>query len=72
VTKLPRELKPKKVLAALKRAGFVIDHVTGAHYILIKGSQRISVPYHGSVKTGTLRSILKQAGISIDDFVKLL
>lgn len=72
MSKLPRDLKPKKVLAALKRAGFEIDHVTGSHYILIKNRMRVSVPYHAKVKTGTLRSILEQAGITVNEFLRYL
>jgi predicted RNA binding protein YcfA (HicA-like mRNA interferase family) len=72
MSKLPRSLKPNKVIKALQQAGFEIDHITGGHYILRKGSLRTTVPYHKSVKTGTLRSILNQAGLSIDEFVDLL
>ena len=69
--KLPRDLKPSKVIKALERAGFVVDHVTGSHYILKKGSLRTSVPYHKTIKTGTFRSILKQAGLSVEEFTEL-
>lgn len=72
MSKLPRDLKPRKVLAALKRAGFAVDHVTGSHYILLQGHVRVSVPYHGTVKIGTLGSILKQAGITVAEFLKYL
>jgi predicted RNA binding protein YcfA (HicA-like mRNA interferase family) len=52
--KLPRDLKPSKILKALQRTGFEIDHVTGSHYILKKASLRIIVPFHKTIKTGTL------------------
>lgn len=71
MTKLPRDLKPNKVIKALERAGFVIDHVTGSHYILKKGALRTSVPFHKVVKTGTLRAILKQVEMSIEEFTDL-
>jgi predicted RNA binding protein YcfA (HicA-like mRNA interferase family) len=51
---LPRDLKPSKILKALQRTGFEIDHVTGSHYILKKASLRIIVPFHKTIKTGTL------------------
>lgn len=72
MSKLPHDLKPKKVLKALQQAGFEIDHVTGSHYILKKGELRTSVPFHQSVKTGTLRAILNQCGLSVEEFIDLL
>ncbi|CAN5784092.1 type II toxin-antitoxin system HicA family toxin [soil metagenome] len=72
MTKLPRDLKPKKIIKALEKAGFVIDHITGSHYILIKDGLRTVVPFHKSVKTGTLKAILNQAGLTVEEFTKLL
>lgn len=72
MSKLPRDLKPKKVLKALARAGFEIDHITGSHYILKKGNLRTMVPFHQSVKTGTLRAILGQCGLTLEEFIDLL
>ncbi|MBX3288964.1 MAG: type II toxin-antitoxin system HicA family toxin [Acidobacteria bacterium] len=72
MSKLPRSLKPTKVIKALQKAGFEIDHTTGSHYIMKKGSLRTSVPYHRSVKTGTLRSILRQAGLTLEEFIECL
>jgi len=45
--KLPR-LKPTKIIKALKRAHFYIDHVSGSHYILYKddNSPPVSLPRH--------------------------
>lgn len=72
MSKLPRDLKPSKVIAALEKAGFVVDHVSGSHYVLVKGSLRTTVPYHKTVKTGTLKAILNQAGLTIEQFTKLI
>ncbi|MEQ1604035.1 MAG: type II toxin-antitoxin system HicA family toxin [Pyrinomonadaceae bacterium] len=70
--KLPRDLKPGKVIKALEKAGFVVDHVTGSHYIMMKGVRRTSVPYHKNVRTGTLRAILSQSGMTVEEFTELL
>jgi len=70
--KLPRDLPAKKIIAALERAGFTVDRVTGSHYILIKDKLRTVVPYHKSVKVGTLKAILNQIEMSLEDFQKLL
>ena len=72
MSKLPRDLKPKKVIKALEKAGFVIDHVTGSHYILVKGNLITSVPYRKTIKTGTLKAILNQIGLSVEEFTKLI
>jgi len=70
--KLPRDLPAKKIIAALERAGFTVDRVTGSHYILIKNRLRTVVPYHKSVKIGTLKSILNQIKMSVEEFTELL
>lgn len=72
--KLPR-IKPSKIIKALKRAGFYIDHTTGSHYILYKDdkSNPVSIPYHKKdLKLGTLKNILRQAKISVKDLKKHL
>jgi predicted RNA binding protein YcfA (HicA-like mRNA interferase family) len=72
MSKLPRDLKPKNVIKALEKAGFAVDHVTGSHYILVKDNLRTSVPYHKSVRIGTLKAILSQAGLTVEEFIKLI
>jgi predicted RNA binding protein YcfA (HicA-like mRNA interferase family) len=70
--KLPA-LKPRKVIKALERNGYYIHRVTGSHYILKKGKLRTTVPYHKKdLKSGTLASIIKQAGLTVDEFLDLL
>ncbi len=68
--KLP-VLNSKRVLAVLKNGGFEIDHVTGSHYILYNGvtKRRVTVSYHTKdLPKGTLSSIIKSSGLSIQDF----
>ncbi|MCC7306079.1 MAG: type II toxin-antitoxin system HicA family toxin [Acidobacteria bacterium] len=72
MSKLPRSLKPTRVIKALQKAGFEIDHTTGSHFVMKKGTLRTTVPYHKSVKTGTLRTILRQAGITLEEFLEML
>lgn len=70
--KLP-VLKPKKVIKALERSGFRLHHTTGSHYILKKGKLRITVAYHNKdLKPGTLAAIIKQAGLTVEEFLDLL
>ena len=66
---------PTDVIRALQRAGFFLDHSTGSHrYFRHPGRPGIvTVPFHRrDLKRGTLKSILEQAGLSIEDFIKLL
>jgi len=69
-------LKPKEVLSALQRAGFYIHHQTGSHIVLkhpSQSSKRVVLPYHNKdLKRGTLQGILKQAGLSVKEFLKYL
>jgi len=63
------------VLAALRRAGFVVDHQTGSHAILYRPGHPnpVTVPIHsGDLKTGTLLRIVKDAGLTVDEFRDLL
>jgi predicted RNA binding protein YcfA (HicA-like mRNA interferase family) len=70
--KLPA-LKPKRIIKALERNGFYIHRVTGSHYILKRGNLRLTVPYHNKdLKPGTLVSIIKQAGLTVEEFLDLL
>lgn len=67
---------PRQLIRALERAGFRLHHVRGSHHYFRhpdKPSLLISVPYHGrDLKRGTLRAILRQAGLTTDQLRDLL
>jgi predicted RNA binding protein YcfA (HicA-like mRNA interferase family) len=70
-------LKPRQVLSALLRAGFYVHHQTGSHAQLRhakKSHLRVTVPRHDrfDLPRPILRSILRQAELSVQDFLKLL
>jgi predicted RNA binding protein YcfA (HicA-like mRNA interferase family) len=54
----------------LEGEGFELLRVRGSHHYLARGDQRVSVPVHGSrtLKTGTLRSILRSIDMTPEDF----
>ena len=61
----------RQVIAALRRAGFVVDGISGNHHMLVHSSdprRAVTVPFHGahSLKPGT------QAGLTVDEFRALL
>ncbi|MFY9621825.1 MAG: type II toxin-antitoxin system HicA family toxin [Pyrinomonadaceae bacterium] len=69
-------IRPRRLIHALERAGFYVHHVSGSHYILkhpAKPTLRVTVPFHNrDLKKGTLQSIVKQAGLTNEEFLKLL
>lgn len=68
-------LKPREVVAALEKAGFIKKRQTGSHLIMYKSDIRrpISIPQHpGDLPKGTLRAIIREAGLKVDEFIKLL
>jgi predicted RNA binding protein YcfA (HicA-like mRNA interferase family) len=74
VPKLPC-LSGKQLVAALKRLGYEEDHRTGSHIILRRRDpphRRLTVPDHKEIAKGTLRAILRQAGISVEELLQLL
>ena len=56
----------------MERAGFLWDHTEGSHMILIgPGGRRLSVPRHRELGRGIMRSLIHDAGLTRDDFLKL-
>lgn len=73
MSKLP-QISAKKCLRALKKAGFYVRRQRGSHIILRRDDPfaQTVVPNHKELDRGTLRSIIRQADLSIDEFVGLL
>lgn len=57
---------------ALKRLGFVVARQRGSHIVMRKDSQGCVVPNHKEIKIGTLGGLLKQAGVSVENFIAAL
>lgn len=75
MTKLPI-LTARDVIKKLKKAGFQFDRqAKGSHEIWYNPmtKRRTTIPNHPGVDIpkGTLRAIIKEAGLSVDEFVKL-
>ncbi len=73
--KLP-VLSGKKVINILCKIGFEHVRTAGSHAILNKqtpnGKITIPVPLHPELAKGTLKSIMKQSGLSLEDLLKLI
>ena len=66
--KLP-VLSGAEVIKALEQLGFKQVRQRGSHLVLRRGSSGTVVPLHKPVKIGTLAGILRQAGVSQDEFI---
>jgi predicted RNA binding protein YcfA (HicA-like mRNA interferase family) len=65
----------RTVVKALAKIGYEFDRQNGSHMILRNGAppyRRVVVPDHSEVAKGTLRSILRQAGLTAERFAALL
>jgi predicted RNA binding protein YcfA (HicA-like mRNA interferase family) len=61
----------------LTRAGFVVDRIVGSHHVLAypgDPTRTVVVPVHAGrdLKPGTMRAIIRQAGLSVDEVSDLL
>lgn len=74
MNKLP-VVSGQDVIRALKKVGYVADHQTGSHIILRQRQhphRRLTVPDHTELAKGTLRSIIRQAGLTVEELRALL
>lgn len=70
--KLP-SFKPREVVKRLRKLGFMEHHQVGSHLTMKHSGtkKRAVIPLHlKDIKKGTLLSLLREAGIDEDDFVK--
>ncbi|MFZ4592360.1 MAG: type II toxin-antitoxin system HicA family toxin [Ignavibacteria bacterium] len=64
----------KDCIKALERLGFIIKRQEGSHIVMRKDNPfcQLVVPNHKTLDRGTLRAIIRQADLSIDEFIKAL
>ena len=64
----------KRVVRALRRIGYIVDHQRGDHLFMHNLEKNLSVivPLHKEVKKGTLNNIIKKAGITIEELKELI
>jgi predicted RNA binding protein YcfA (HicA-like mRNA interferase family) len=71
LSKLPL-LSWREVIKALNKIGFVVARQRGSHIILVKDERVIPVPRHNQIKRGLLLEIIAEAGMTKEEFLKLL
>jgi predicted RNA binding protein YcfA (HicA-like mRNA interferase family) len=73
--KLPR-ISSREAIRALEKLGFEAVRQTGSHVVMKKitssGSVGCVVPLHRELKIGTLSGVLKQANVTVDEFIEKL
>jgi predicted RNA binding protein YcfA (HicA-like mRNA interferase family) len=64
----------KEAARAFEKAGWVFDRQTGSHMIFKKSGERLrlSIPNHAALDRGLLRRLIRDSGMSVDEYVALL
>ena len=67
-------LSGREVVKAFEKAGWQKVRQRGSHMVLIKygSNATLSVPDHKEVARGTLRSLIRNSGMTVDEFTDLL
>jgi len=73
VVRLP-VISGAEAMKAFGRAGWRVDRQRGSHVIMLKRGSlaSLSVPQHRELAPGTLRSLIRSAGMTVEEFVELL
>ncbi len=74
MSKLP-VVSARETVKAFEKLGYEVDHQTGSHVILRQSEpphRRLTVPNHSELAKGTLRSLIREAGLTVDEFRDLL
>jgi len=74
LSKLP-VVSGKELCKILSRTGYQIDHQTGSHIILRNKdlpNRRLTIPNHKEIAKGTFRAIIRQAGLTLEEFLELM
>lgn len=72
MTKLPR-VSGRDCVRVLEKMGFYLKRREGSHMIMRRDEPfaQVVVPDHKELDRGTLRAIIRQAGLSVEEFVNL-
>jgi predicted RNA binding protein YcfA (HicA-like mRNA interferase family) len=64
----------KEAVRAFQKAGWQTIGQVGSHVVMVKPNVRVnlSIPQHKELSVGTLRALIRNAGLTVDEFLKLL
>ena len=73
MSKLP-VISGVECIKALEKIGFVVNRQRGSHITLVRQepSTQLTVPNHKTIAKGTFRAIIRDAGLTVEEFVNLL
>jgi predicted RNA binding protein YcfA (HicA-like mRNA interferase family) len=73
MSKLP-QISGKDCIKALEKAGFFVKRQKGSHMILCRDEPftEVVIPNHKTLDKGTLRAIIRQVNLDVDEFIELL
>jgi predicted RNA binding protein YcfA (HicA-like mRNA interferase family) len=66
--KVPRDVSGAEAVKALTRLGFAAVRQEGSHIRMSKGGIHITIPNHREIAPKTLQTMLRQAGVTLDEF----
>jgi predicted RNA binding protein YcfA (HicA-like mRNA interferase family) len=75
MAKLPRDVSGDKARRAFERAGWIFERQSGSHMLLCHPERslvNLLIPRHKALKPGILRSLIRDAGLSVEEFIELL
>jgi predicted RNA binding protein YcfA (HicA-like mRNA interferase family) len=63
----------KEAAKAFERAGWISMGQVGSHLVMVKPGVRVnlSIPQHKELSVGTLRALIRNAGMTVDEFLRL-
>ncbi len=73
---MPRvpKVSGRQAVATFERAGFEVRRRRGSHIVMVKPGfpETLSVPDHRQLRPGTLRALIRKAGLTVEEFLSLL
>jgi len=73
---MPRvpKVSGRQAVAAFERVGFEVRRRRGSHIVMVKPGfpETLSVPDHRQLRPGTLRALIRKAGLTVEEFLSLL
>ena len=70
--KLPRDISGSDAVKAFRRLGFESVRQVGSHIRMVKGLRSVTIANHKSIALKTLQSMLRQAGVTVEEFIEML
>jgi predicted RNA binding protein YcfA (HicA-like mRNA interferase family) len=69
-----RNISGKEAVKAFQKAGWKTLGQVGSHLVMIKPGVRVnlSIPQHKELSVGTLRALIRNSGLTVDEFLKIL